>query len=188
MDINTVKPILTQFNNFIDSLIDDFKEYKLDEETIAFLVGKTRNFIEFSKITLLNVIMGLLRKINDAGYNMDDEIKVAEDMINGIFDDINDSLDKILPEDDQEQHVHDHGHHHHHHHHHIDVDAIQEDIDKIVANLKILKVLVGDIVNMIISALKYQAEEISEVVFKKEYDSFKDNLKNFKEELEKEEQ
>ena len=117
MDINTITPVITQFNNFIDSLIEDFKQYNLDEETLAFLVGKTRNFISFSELTLLNVIFGILDKLEAAGFDFNDEIQAAKNIINQIFENINNSLDIILPEEEeQEGHVHDHGHHHHHHH------------------------------------------------------------------------
>lgn len=187
MDINTITPVITQFNNFIDSLIEDFKQYNLDEETLAFLVGKTRNFISFSELTLLNVIFGILDKLEAAGFDFNDEIQAAKNIINQIFENINNSLDIILPEEEeQEGHVHDHGHHHHHHHH-IEVEAIQEDVDKIIANLEVLKNLIGDIANRVLMTLKYQAKEIDETLFKKEYECFKDDMKNFTEEFEKEE-
>jgi hypothetical protein len=187
MDLNTITPVITQFNNFIDSLIEDFKQYNLDEETLAFLVGKTRNFIDFSQLTLLNVIFGILNKLEEAGYDFSDEIKEAKNIINQIFERINQSLDIILPEEEEEEHIHDHGHGHHHHHHHIDVESVQGDVEKVVANLKSLKKLIGEIVNIALSTLKYQANEINQTVFDKEYENFRDNMKNFKQEFEKEE-
>lgn len=182
MDINTITPVITQFNNFIDSLIEDLGQYNLDEETLAFLVGKTRNFISFSELTLLNVIFGILNKLETATYDFNDEIEEAKNIINQIFENINKSLDVILPEDEEEEHIHDHGHHHHHHHH-IEVEAVQDDVDKIVANLKVLKKLIGDITNIIMTTLKYQAEELDEKIFNKEYENFKNDIKNFTEEF-----
>ena len=65
--------------------------------------------------------------------------------------------------------------------------SVQGDVEKVVANLKSLKKLIGEIVNIALSTLKYQANEINQTVFDKEYENFRDNMKNFKQEFEKEE-
>lgn len=182
MDKTIITPIIERLNNVIDSLIDDFKEYNLDEETIGFLVQNTRNFIEFSKVTLLNVIFGVLEKAGDKKYDFDDVIHETENLINKIFDSIDESLNRILPEEDEQECGHDHAHGHHHHHYHIDVDAVQEDIDKVISDLTALKKLLGEVTDMVLLTLRYQAEEINEKVFGNEFDKFKDNVKRFKEE------
>lgn len=182
MDNNMITQVITRFNNLIDSLIEDFSEYKLDEEKIVFLAEKTSNFIDFSKIALINVVFGVLNELESTEYNYDNEIQMAEKLINEIFENINKSLDHILPDEDEEEHADDHSHHHHH----VDVDAVQDDIDRIIVNLKELKNLLADVTGMVLLTLKYQAKEINEKVFQKEYAAFKQNIKNFKQEVENE--
>ena len=183
MQYDTITPLLNRFNNMVDSLIKDFKEYNLDGETIIFLAKKTKNFINFTDLALLNVIFAIFEKIDIARYNFDEEILEAKQIIGKIFEDMNESLNTIL-EHDHDEEEHDHGHDHDHEHHQIDVDEIQKDLKVIVDDLAILKKLLDGICDMLIVTLKYQAEEIKEEVFKKEYDNFKDNMAQFNDEFE----
>lgn len=183
MQIDTITPVINRFNNLIDSLIKDFKEYNLDEDTMGFLAEKTRNFIGFSELALFNVIFGVLDNLSDAKYKYDDEINETKKIINKIFENMNESLDTILAhEDEEEEHCHDHDHEHHHYH--IDVDEVQDDVNKIIDNLGILKKLIGGICDMILLTIKYHADEIKEEVFKKEYNNFKKNIADFNNEIE----
>ncbi len=184
MQYDTLTPLITRFTNLIDSLINDFKNYKLDEETVIMLAKKTRNFISFTELALLNVIFKVLEKMGEYQFVNDDQISDIKKMVESIFDKMNQSLDTILQHDDEEEeHVHDHGHDHEHHHH-IDIESVQKDIDKIVEYLVFLKKILLDVGQMAISLLKYQGKEINEEEFKKEYTQFKDNMDSYKSEFE----
>ena len=186
MQFDMITPLIERFNNLIDSLIKDFEEYNLDGETIIFLAKKTKNFINFTELALLTVIFKILEKMSDVTYQFDEEIKEANQMIDKIFEELNKSVEKILEQDNEEEHDHHHhGHgHHHHEHHDIDVDILQEPVEKIKEYLDFLKKLMGNIGDMVIKVLKYQNKEIIEEEFKGEYNSFKENMKKFKEEFE----
>lgn len=181
MQYDTLTPLITRLNDFLDSLIRDFKEYKLDEETIVFLSEKTRNFINFTELSLFNVVLKVLENIGNVKYAFDDEIKLINKMIEKIFEKLNESLSNILVHEDEEEHVH--GHDHNHVHYHVDVENVQKDIDKIIEYLVFLKKILGSLGNVILSLLKYQNKEISEEEFNKEYTTFKENINNYKNEF-----
>lgn len=185
MQYDTLKPLITRFTNLIDALINDFKEYKLDEETVIMLAKKTRNFLNFTELALLNVIFAVMKKMGKYNFVKDDQIADIKSMVEAIFERMNQSLDKILEHDhEEEEHLHEEGHEHEHEHH-IDVDAVQGDIDKIVEYLVFLKKLLGDVGQMAISLLKYQGKEMDEKEFKNEYDIFKEKIDSYKNEFEK---
>lgn len=184
MQDDTLTPLITRFTNLIDALIKDFKDFNLDEETVIMLANKTRNFINFTELALLNVIFNILEKMGEYKFINDDQIKDITKMVETIFEKMNQSLDTILEhEDEEEEHVHDHDHNHEHHFH-IDIDAVQKDIDKIVEYLVFLRKLIVDVGQMAIALLKYQKKEISEDEFKNEYNLFKENMNSYKEEFE----
>ncbi len=184
MQDDTLTPLITRFTNLIDALIKDFKDFNLDEETVIMLANKTRNFINFTELALLNVIFNILEKMGEYKFINDDQIKDITKMVETIFEKMNQSLDTILEhEDEEEEHVHDHDHNHEHHFH-IDIDAVQKDIDKIVEYLVFLRRLIVDVGQMAIALLKYQKKEISEDEFKNEYNLFKENMNSYKEEFE----
>lgn len=184
MQYDTLTPLITRFTNLIDSLIKDFKDYKLDEETVIMLAKKTRNFISFTELALLNVIFKVLEKMGEYKFVNDVQINEIKNIVESVFDKMNQSLDNILQHDEEEEeHVHDHGHDHEHHHH-IDIEGVQKDIDKIVEYLVFLKKLLLDVGQMAISLLKYQGKEINEDEFKKEYNQFKENMDSYKSEFE----
>ncbi|RAP52425.1 MAG: hypothetical protein BZ138_03130 [Methanosphaera sp. rholeuAM270] len=184
MEHESITILINRFNNVIDSLIDDFKKYNLDEEAIIFITKKTRNFVGFTNLALLNVIFKVLEDV-DLRYTFDDEIKLLDEIIDNIFDNINESLDVILPDEDEEEHGHSHGHSHdhNHEHHHIDVDAVQGDITNIRENLIFLKKIVLDLGQMVISVLKFQSKNIKEDQFREDYCDFKSNIKEYKQEF-----
>lgn len=182
MQYDTITPVINRFNNLVDSLIEDFKEYNLDEETLIFLAEKTRNFIGFSELALFNVIFGVLENLNDVKYKFDEEVQESQKIIKKIFENMNKSLDTILAHEDEEEEEHFHDHNHEHHHH-VDVDEVQDDVNNIVDCLAILKKFIGGICDITILTLKYHADEIKEEVFKKEYEKFKKNIAEFKNEF-----
>ena len=98
MQYDTLTPLITRLNDFLDSLIRDFKEYKLDEETIVFLSEKTRNFINFTELSLFNVVLKILENIDNVKYAFDDEIKLINKMIEKIFEKLNELMRKIRDE------------------------------------------------------------------------------------------
>ncbi len=182
MQYDALTPLLTRFNNLVDSLIKDFKDYKLDEETVIFLAKKTRNFISFTEAALLDVIFKVLENMGDVKYVFDDEIKIVQSIIEKIFAKINESLDTILEHDhdETEEHVHEHDHEHEHH---IDIENVQKDIDKIIDYLTFLKKVLDDVGKIVISLLKYKNKDISEDDFDKEYNIFKEKIDNYKNEF-----
>jgi len=185
MEDNLINSMFNRFNNLIDSLIEDFNQYNFDEETVVFLAEKTKNFIGFSKFALFNVIFGALKTLNNLKDDFHVDVTSIENILNKLFENINESLDNILPEDEEEEPLgcHCHGHNHEHHHH-VDVENIQDDIEKIKANLVMIKKLIDDIAVIVISSLKYQANEINDEIFKKEIDNFKSNFNDFKKDFE----
>lgn len=185
MQYDTITPLITRFNNVVDSLTEDFKDKNLDAETVIFLAKKTRNFIGFTELALLNVIFAILDKMNNTNYKFDSEISDAKLIINNIFENMNKALDTILAHDhDEEEYLHGHNHNHEHHYD-FDVDEIRGDINQILENLASLKKIIGDIAEIVISTIKYEADEIKEDVFKKEYANFKENIERLKKESEK---
>lgn len=177
-----INTLIDRFNNFIDSLIDDYKEYNLDEETIIFLANKTRNFIGFSEITFMNVIFAALEKVNSVKFQFDDEIKKSKNMITKIFENMNESLNVILKDEDEEEHDCCHGHEHEHHHH-VNVDEIQDDVNIIIDNLVFLKKLMNDVCMMVLSSLMHENKNMNEEEFKKNYDNFKEKIKDYENEF-----
>lgn len=172
MNLDMITPLIGKFDDLINSLIDDFKEFNFDENALVFIAKKTRNFITFNELTLSNILFSILEKIDDTEYSFDDEISKSKDIINSIYDNINASLDKILEHDEEE-------HEHEHHHHHIDVDSLQDDVKDIVSNLELLKEFFSRICDITVSVVKYQTNGISEDAFKDKYDDFKEYVKNF---------
>lgn len=184
MQYETITPLLNRFNDLVDSLINDFKEYNLDEDTLVMISKKTRNFITFTELALINVNFTILETINDIKYNFNDEINQSKEMVENIFKQMNESLDKILEHEDEEE-EHNHGHDHgHEHHHHVDIDDVQDDINIITECLIFLKKLLGEIGNMVISVVRYQTDEISEEQFNTLYNEFKENISKYKDEFE----
>ena len=181
MQEDMIIPLIDRFNNLIDSLINDFKEFKLDEEGILFLSKKTQNFIDTAELTLLNIIFKIFEKIDDVKYNFDDDIKISKGIIKKIFEDMNNSLNNILEHDHDEHHDHGHEHGHHDHKHHMDIDIkdVQKDIDNINEKLVFLKNLVDDISKILLLSLQYQNNSIDESEFSAEYSSFKEKMKKY---------
>ena len=184
MQYDTLTPLITRLNDFLDSLIKDFKEYKLDEETIIFLSEKTRNFINFTELSLFNVVLKVLGSMDDAKYVFDEEVKIINKIVVKIFDKLNEALGNILVEEEGEEHVHDHDHDHEHKHYHIDIENVQKDIDKIIEYLTFLKNVLSDLGKFIISLLRYQNKEITEEDFNKEYTLFKERINSYNNEFE----
>ena len=184
MQYDTVTPLIGRFNDLIDSLIKDFKEYKFSEKTLIYLANKTKSSINFTEVALMNVFIKVLENMGDARYVFDDEIKIITKMVDKIFEKINESLDVILEEDHEEgeEHVHEHGHDHDHEHN-IDIESVQKDIDKILECLTFLKKILGDVGKIVISLLKYRNKEITEEEFNKEYTTFKENIETYKNEF-----
>lgn len=183
MQSDIFTPIIAKFNDLIDSLIKDYEEFNLDEDTLGFLATKTRNFISFNKLTLNNVIFATLETLEVKGYDFNNIANESKEFMNSIFDKINESVDNILHEDDNQEHHHDHGHDHHQHHYHIHIDEVQDDIDKIKEYLVLLKKLIGYVGDIIISSLKYKANDMTEDEFSNKYAKFKENLENLKTEI-----
>jgi hypothetical protein len=183
MQSDVFTPIINKFNDLIDSLIKDYEEFNLDKDTLGFLATKTRNFINFNKLTLNNVIFATLEKFEVDGYDFNSIASESKEFMNSIFDKMAESVDNILHEDDNQEHHHDHGHDHHQHHYHIHIDEVQDDIDKIKEYLKILKELINYVAVILISSLKYKANAMSKEEFDKEFTKFKENLDNLKTKL-----
>lgn len=183
MQEDMVNQLIKKFNDMVDSLIADFREYNLDEDTLAFLAKKTRNFITFNEITLSNIIFGLLEKVNNAKYNYDDEIKQAKEMIRKIYETINRDIDHILEHEDEEEHSHGHDHDHSHHHIHIDVDEVQGDIDEIIKSLDFLKKIFVDIFDIVQSSLKYEIGHLGDDEYAIKNERFKANIKGLYDEF-----
>jgi ABC-type nickel/cobalt efflux system permease component RcnA len=181
MQYDIIKPLIDNFNNLIDSLIKDLEEFKLHEEAVAFLAKRTRNFINSTQSTFLDIIFKVLEKTNDTNYNFDDEINISKEIIKKIFEDINSALNNILAHEEEEHdHDHDHGHEHHHH---VDVENVQDDLNLIREKLVILKEIIGDICNIIVLSLKYHNNTIDESKFNTEYNTFKEKVKSYKDEF-----
>ena len=138
MENNMINELFVQFNSLVDSLIEDFKEFNQNEEVLVFLAGKTKNFLDFTELTFLNVIFKFLSTLDTVNEGFSKEIGQSEELIKQIFDNIRGILDRIVIEDEEEEHGHSHGcghSHGHEHHHHINMDGVQEDLDKIVDDL-----------------------------------------------------
>ena len=112
MQSDVFTPIINKFNDLIDSLIKDYEEFNLDKDTLGFLATKTRNFINFNKLTLNNVIFATLEKFEVDGYDFNSIASESKEFMNSIFDKMAESVDNILHEDDNQEHHHDHGHDH----------------------------------------------------------------------------
>lgn len=182
MENNMINELFVQFNSLVDSLIEDFKEFNQNEEVLVFLAGKTKNFLDFTELTFLNVIFKFLSTLDTVNEGFSKEIEQSEELIKQIFDNIRGILDRIVIEDEEEEHGHSHGcghSHGHEHHHHINMDGVQEDLDKIVDDLVFLKKLVATIGDIVFSSLKYKADEISQIEYEEEYERFKDKIRKY---------
>ena len=182
MENNMINELFVQFNSLVDSLIEDFKEFNQNEEVLVFLAGKTKNFLDFTELTFLNVIFKFLSTLDTVNEGFSKEIEQSEELIKQIFDNIRGILDRIVIEDEEEEHGHSHGcghSHGHEHHHHINMDGVQEDLDKIVDDLVFLKKLVATIGDIVFSSLKYKADEISQIEYEEEYKRFKDKIRKY---------
>ncbi len=179
-----INQLITRFNDVIDSLIKDFSEFNLDEDALAFLAKKIRNFITFNELSLTNILFAVLKNVNDVAYDYEDKINETKEMIKVIFEKLNKAVDHILEHDDEE-HSHGHDHDHSHHHIHVDVDEVQDDIDLIVKSLKFLKKLFDNLFNIVLATLKYQANTIEKQLYDNEYNKFNENIENLKSEFKK---
>lgn len=181
MQNSMIKQLFTRADDLIDSLIEDFGEFNNNENVLGFLAEKTMNFINFSQTTFSMVIFGFLDKISDTKYNFDEEISKSKELINKIFENIKEILGHILQHEEDEEDG-DCEHDHEHHHHHIDMDSVQEDIDKVVEYLVLLKGILSTIENFVLTSLKYESDKITEGEFKKAYNTFKENINKYYEE------
>ncbi|WP_323735948.1 hypothetical protein PXD04_08665 [Methanosphaera sp. ISO3-F5] len=171
MQNDMLNKLIQEFNETIDLLIKDFKEFNYDEKALGFLATRTRTFITFCNLSLNNIIFAVLKRTKN--YNFDEEIKQSKDIINNIFEKINHSLDHILEHDHEEEHAHDHSHEHHIH---IDVEDVQDDINNIQENLELLKELFKNLSDFVVTSVKYQINNINDEVFKNEFEKFKTKL------------
>ena len=186
MENNMINELFVQFNDLVDSLIKDFKEFNQNEEVLVFLAGKTKNFLDFTELTFLNVIFKFLSQIDTVNKEFSKEIEQSEELIRRVFENIRSILERIVIEDEEEEHGHSHGCGHSHgleHHQHIDMDGVQEDLEKIVDDLVFLKKLVATIGDIVFSSLKYKADEISQIEYEEEYERFKDKIMKYYDEF-----
>lgn len=150
--------LLKRFNYLIDKLINDFQRYDMDEASIVFLAGKTRNFMSFTHKIVLKVLFVFLNKFSSAKYKFNEEIIDIDKMFSIIFESMNNSLNEILDEKGDENK--------------------KENIEKIVSSLTLLKKLMADIADIVLSILKFQSDNIDENEFKNKYREFKLNIKD----------
>lgn len=176
LQYDMVQSLIDKFNETIELLIKDFKEFNFDEKALGFLATRTRNFITFCDLTVNNIIFSVLGRTDN--YSFDDEISKCKEVIRDIFDNMNHSLDHILEHDHEEEaHVHDHSHEHHIH---IDVDDVQDDINSLLSNLESLKALFDKVSSIVISSVKFQLGELDDSEFNEEYLKFKKFINEFK--------
>ena len=145
MQFDTVTPLIKRFNNLIDALIKDFKEFNLDDDAIIFLAQRTRNFINFTKIAFLKVILIILER-DETKFDFKEILDDINQMVDAVFEGLNKLLDDILAKEDEHAHAHahSHSHSHAHEHHDIEVDNLQEYLDKITEYLGFIKKLLGE--------------------------------------------
>lgn len=185
MQNEMINQLITKFNDVVDSLIKDFNEFNLDEDTLVDIAKKTRNFIIFNELTLSNIMFAVLEKINVAKYNFDYEITQVKEMIRQLFERLNKDIDHILEHDDEEEHAHGHDHSHTHHHVHVDIDEVQDDIQEIIKCLEFLKKVFADLFDIVLASLKYQVGTLEDEEYTIEYNKFKENVKKLEEEFAK---
>lgn len=184
MQTDMVTTLLNKFNDMIDSLLDDYSQFRDDEQTLAFLAKRTRNFISSTNLALNNIVFTLIEKMNNEDYDISDEIQASKQMINHIFEQMTESVNHILEhenDEEEEEHVHDHNHEHHVH---VDVEGVQDDIDKLQKYLKILKKIFISLISIIISFIKYQTNETEEKDFIEDYANFKEDINSYINEFE----
>lgn len=184
MQEEMINQLINKFNDVIDSLINDFKEFNQNEDILAEISKKTRNFVSFTELSLSNVMFAVLTKLKENDYGLDEEITQLKEMIGQIFEKINKALDHILEHDDEDEHAHGHDHSHHHHVH-IDIDEVQEDIQEIIIALQFLKKIFKEIFIIVLSSLKYEVGSIEESIYQMEYNKFRENVKNLGQEFTK---
>lgn len=184
MQEEMINQLINKFNDVIDSLINDFKEFNQNEDILAEISKKTRNFVSFTELSLSNVMFAVLAKLKENDYGLDEEITQLKEMIGQIFEKINKALDHILEHDDEDEHAHGHDHSHHHHVH-IDIDEVQEDIQEIIIALQFLKKIFKEIFIIVLSSLKYEVGSIEESIYQMEYNKFRENVKNLGQEFTK---
>ncbi len=185
MQFDTVTPLIKRFNNLIDALIKDFKEFNLDDDAIIFLAQRTRNFINFTKIAFLKVILIILER-DETKFDFKEILDDINQMVDAVFEGLNKLLDDILAKEDEDAHAHahSHSHSHAHEHHDIEVDNLQEYLDKITEYLGFIKKLLGDTCEIVLSSLKYKNREITEKEYNDKYNAFKENINSYKKEFE----
>lgn len=185
MQEEMINQLIGRFNDVVDSLINDFKQFNLDEDTLAEISKKTRNFITFNQLSLSNIMFAVLEKIDSTQYNLNDEINKSKEMIRQLFETLNGCLDHILEHADEEEHSHGHDHDHSHHHVHVDIDEVQDDIKEIIKCLEFLKKLFGNIFSIALSSLRYMAGNLDEESYTTEYNSFKQNIQLLEQDFQK---
>lgn len=141
MQNNMITPLIKEYNNMIDSLTDDFKKYNKDEETLAFIIQRTENFIDSTRLALNQIIIPVLEKDKDKNYEKEiKELKIESD---DIFKKMEEITSNTLIHEEEEEHIHDH--HHHHHHLNMDIEEVQDEIQQLTNYLMQLKELLQNI-------------------------------------------
>jgi hypothetical protein len=151
-----IKDQLGKFNDLIDSLIKGFTKYNLDEHTLIFLAKKTKRFMSFTHMAILNILFRILGTFIGAKDLFDKYIMDTNEIMDNIFKQMENSLNDILT---QKVGIND-----------------QEEIDGIVLNLKFMKKIITNLGEMAISVLKFQSNTINEDEFREEYRKFKDKF------------
>ncbi|RAP44556.1 MAG: hypothetical protein BZ135_07915 [Methanosphaera sp. rholeuAM6] len=163
--INNIKAIFIKFNKYADFLIKAFTKNNLDEHSIILLAKLTKRFMSFTHKTILQIIFKILEKSSDVKYNFDENVLDTNIMIDNIFEAINNSLNNLLKNN---------------------LSKNQEgEVKDIVTDLEFVKKLVGNLIEMALSVLKFESDIIREDEFKDNYKKFKTNMENNKNEFEK---
>lgn len=175
MQSDMITSLLKEFDDMIDSLLNDFKKFNADEDALAFIAKRTRSFIASTDLALNNIIFKVLEKMEDDKFDFNKQINESKAIVKVIFEKINQWIDHIL-EHEQEEEEHIHGHDHHHHHIHIDLDEVQDDINSISDYLQQLKLLFNSIIEMLISSARYHNNDISDDDYQKANQRFKQEI------------
>lgn len=155
---------LGKFNSFIDYLIKGFTKYNLDEHVLLFLAKRTKKFMTFTHVIILNILFRVLETFSGAKNIFDKYILDTNVLVDDAFKQIEDSLHNILTNK-------------------MGVSN-KEDVDNIVSNLNFVRTLVTHLAEIAINVLKFQSNMINEKEFRDEYRKFKEKFENDKKEFE----
>lgn len=145
-----------RFNSFIDYLIKGFTKYNLDEHALIYLVKRTRKFMTFTHIIILNILFRVLETFGGAKNIFDTYIIDTNELVDDAFKEMEVSLNNILTKK-------------------MGVSK-QEDIDNIVLNLNFIRSLITNLAEIALSVLKFQSNAINEDEFREEYRKFKEKF------------